>query len=305
MTSNAARRLPDQPPDSSTRRTRAQAHRPPEAPARTAESVFARTVRGSTLRVSVRPGAGPPLLLCNGVGASLDLLQPFVDALDPSIPVIRFDAPGVGGSTLPRLPYTFATLAWTLGKLLDELGYESFDVLGISWGGGLAQQLAFQYPRRCRRLILVSTATGCLMVPAGPRILRKMITPRRYRDTNYAISIAADIYGGSLREHPELIRQLFDSHSRLASRRGYLLQLLAAAGWTSLPFLPMIRQPTLVLAGDDDPIIPLVNAKIMARLIRRAELEVYHDGHLALVSRADELAPTIARFLRPQTDEPD
>jgi poly(3-hydroxyalkanoate) depolymerase len=263
-------------------------------------AVFDRTVHGPQLRVSVRPGTGPPLLLCNGIGASLDLLQPFVDALDPAIPVVRFDAPGIGGSALPRRPYIFATLARTLGKLLHELGYESFDVLGISWGGGLAQQLAFQYPRRCRRLVLVSTATGYLMVPADPRILTKMITPRRFRDPNYAISIAADIYGGSLREHPELIRQLFDSHSRLASRRGYLLQLLAAAGWTSLPFLPLIRQPTLVLAGDDDPIVPLVNARIMTRLIPRARLEIYHDGHLALISRADELAPRIATFLRSQ-----
>jgi len=263
------------------------------------ESVFEHTVHGERLRTSVRLGVGQPLLLCNGIGASLDLLQPFVDALDPAIPVIRFDAPGIGGSARPRRPYTFATRAWLLGKLLNDLGYDSFDVLGISWGGGLAQQLAFQYPRRCRRLVLVSTATGYLMVPAGPRILRKLITPRRYRDPNYASSIAADIYGGSLREHPELIRELFDSHSRLASRRGYVFQLLAATGWTSLPFLPMIRQPTLVLAGDDDPIIPLVNAKIMTRLIPRASLEIYHDGHLALVSRADELAPKIAAFLRP------
>jgi poly(3-hydroxyalkanoate) depolymerase len=265
------------------------------------ETVFERTVHGQRLRVSVRPGSGPPLLLCNGIGASLDLLQPFVDALDPSIPVVRFDAPGIGGSSLARRPYTFATLAWMLGSLLDGLGYESFDVLGISWGGALAQQVAFQYPRRCRRLVLVSTATGFLMVPAGPRILSKMITPRRYRDPNYAISIAADIYGGSMREHPELIRQLFDSHSRLASRWGYLLQLLAATGWTSLPFLRMIRQPTLVLAGDDDPIIPLVNARIMSRLLPRATLDIYHDGHLALVSRADELAPRVASFLRPDS----
>jgi poly(3-hydroxyalkanoate) depolymerase len=265
------------------------------------QAVFERTVWGERLRVSVRPGTGPPLLLCNGIGASLDLLQPFVDALDPAIPVVRVDAPGIGGSSAPRRPYIFATLASMLGRLLDDLGYPSFDVLGISWGGGLAQQLAFQNPRRCRRLVLVSTATGCLMVPAGPRILRKLITARRFKDPNHAISIAADIYGGSLREHPELIRQLFDSHSRLASRRGYLLQLLAATGWTSLPFLPMIRQPTLVLAGDDDPIIPLVNAKILARLIPRANLQIYHDGHLALVSRATELAPTIASFLRPES----
>jgi len=81
------------------------------------------------------------------------------------------------------------------------------------------------------------------------------------------------------------------------STRGYLYQLLGSAGWTSLPWLPLIRQPTLILAGDDDPIIPLVNARIMARLMPRARLEVYHDGHLGLLTRPTELAATIAEFL--------
>ena len=101
------------------------------------ESVRAITVWGRRLRVATRPGSGRPLVLCNGIGAGLDLLQPFVDALDPAIPVVRFDVPGVGGSALPRLPYTFASLAALLGRLLDELGIGEVDVLGISWGGGL------------------------------------------------------------------------------------------------------------------------------------------------------------------------
>ena len=78
------------------------------------------------------------------------------------------------------MPYTFATLACFVATLVDRLGYDRPDVLGISWGGGLAQQLAFQNPRRCRRLVLVSTGTGMLMVPARLGVLSKMITPRRY-----------------------------------------------------------------------------------------------------------------------------
>ena len=129
------------------------------------------TVLGHEVRASVRlgTGPGPPLVVCNGLGASLDLLEPFVDAVDPRIEVVTFDVPGAGGSPAPRLPYNFPMLAWFLTRLLDQLGYDRFDVLGISWGGGLAQQVAFQHRRRCRRLILVSTATGSLMVPAnGP-----------------------------------------------------------------------------------------------------------------------------------------
>ena len=84
---------------------------------------------------------------------------------------------------------------------------------------------------------------------------------------------------------------------RVGPRRGYLLQLLAGAGWTSLPFLPAIRQPALVLAGNDDPLIPLVNARVMQRLLPHARLHVYDDGHLGLLTMADVLAPLVADFL--------
>ena len=257
-------------------------------------------VVGHDVRVAIRPGTEPgrpPLVLCNGIGASLDLLQPFVDALDPRIEVVRFDVPGVGGSPDPRVPYTYAALAWFLGKLLDRLGYGAVDVLGISWGGGLAQQFAFQNPRRCRHLVLVSTGTGMIMVPARPRVLAKMITPRRYRDPGYATAVAGQLYGGTMRARPELATALLHEHSRVGSRRGYLLQLLAGLGWTSLPALPLIRQPTLVLAGSDDPIIPLVNAVILTRLLPHATLHVYDDGHLGLVTMAGELAPRVASFV--------
>src|SRR5262245_44282880 len=105
------------------------------------------SVKGQRLRIAIRHGDGtrPPLLLMNGVGANLDLLQPFVDALDPSIEIICFDAPGVGGSPPPAIPYRFATLAWLIAHMLDQLGYAQVDVLGISWGGGLAQQFAMQH----------------------------------------------------------------------------------------------------------------------------------------------------------------
>lgn len=256
-------------------------------------------VRGQWVKVSVRPGTapGPPLVLCNGIGASLEVLQPFVDAVDPRIEVVSFDVPGVGGSPLPRLPYSFPLLARFVGHLLDELGYHRFDVLGISWGGALAQQLAFQFPRRCRRVVLAGTATGSLMVPARPEVLRKLATPRRHRDREYAVTHAATLYGGRLRSQPELAGRVLHAHSRAGSRRGYLLQLLAGLGWSSLPALPLIRQPVLLLAGSDDPIIPLANAHLMRLLLPRATLHVYDDGHLGLVTRADELAPLVSDFL--------
>jgi poly(3-hydroxyalkanoate) depolymerase len=257
------------------------------------------TVGRQRLRVAIRPGTGdgPPLLLCNGIGAPLEAVEPFVAALDPAIEVVRFDVPGVGGSPVPWLPYPFPRLARLAGRMLAQRGYDRLDLLGFSWGGGLAQQLAAQNPRRCRRLVLVSTGTGSLMVPGAPRVLLRMSTPRRHRDPGHIRRIAGDIYGGALRDQPELAERLILGHARPVSPRGYLYQLAAGVGWTSLPFLPLIRQETLILAGADDPIIPLVNARIMARLLPSARLHVYPDGHLGLLTRASELAPVVAEFL--------
>jgi poly(3-hydroxyalkanoate) depolymerase len=270
------------------------------------ERVQMLAVRGRVLRVAVRNGDPglPPLLLCNGIGASLELLQPFVDALDPRREIIRFDLPGIGGSPLPVVPYHLATLAPMLSGLLDRLGHRRADVLGISWGGGLAQQFALQRPGRVRRLVLVATGTGSVMVPARPRVLRHMLTPRRHRDPAYAVRVAGEIYGGGLRADPSRARELLHAATQAGPRRGYYYQLLAGAGWTSLPLLPLIRHPTLVMAGDDDPIIPLINARIMHRLIPGSELHVYRGGHLDAIADPGRLAPVVEAFLTAQTGPP-
>ncbi len=256
------------------------------------------TVSGQRLRVAIRKGAGTrtPLLLLNGIGVNLEVFQPFVDALDPAIEVIRFDVPGTGGSPAPLIPYRFSAYARLVTKMLDSLGYQQVDVLGVSWGGGLAQQFAFQYPRRCRRLILVSTGTGALMVPGRPSALAKLATPRRYQDLAYLAQNAGEIYGGKVRTQPELAQE-FVRTARLGSVLGYIYQLLAGVGWTSIPWLRKLRQPTLILHGDDDPLVPLVNAKIMHRLIPHAKLYVFHDGHLGLATSAPELAQVVDQFL--------
>jgi poly(3-hydroxyalkanoate) depolymerase len=237
------------------------------------------------------------LLLCNGIGASMELLQPFVDALDPRRGVIRFDMPGIGGSPAPVLPYHLATSAPLLAGLLDQLGHERADVLGISWGGGLAQQFALSRPDRAGRLVLVATGTGALMVPACPGVLLRMLTPRRHRDPGYAARIAGELYGGSARKDPVVARDLLHATTRFGPARGYYYQLLSAAGWTSLPRLPWLRTPTLILAGDDDPVIPLANARIMHRLIPRSELHIYHGGHLELAAHPERIAPVVEAFL--------
>jgi poly(3-hydroxyalkanoate) depolymerase len=263
------------------------------------ETIRSIAVDGQQLRVAVREGSPgrTPLLLINGIGASLDLLQPFVDALGPSLGVIRFDVPGVGGSPVPALPYRFTGLCRMIARMLSALGHERADVLGISWGGGVAQHFAAFQRSRCRRLVLVSTATGAIMVPARPGVLIRMVTPRRYLDRSYLKSVAGDLYGGSARTDPARVATAMHAHSRVGPPHGYLYQLTAGLGWTSLPFLPLLRQPTLIMSGDDDPIIPAANARLMHRLIPGSRLHVYHGGHLDLVTEAAQLAPVVERFL--------
>ena len=170
---------------------------PLRGPMFTTASLRTVAIDGQPIRVAVRPGlAGQtgtrpvPLLVLNGIGASLELLTPFVEALDPALEVIRFDVPGVGGSPLPAAPYRFTGLCRLAARLLTELGYDEADVLGISWGGGVAQHFAFTQRPRCRRLVLVSTGTGALMVPARPAVLARMLTPRRYLDRRYLEQVA-------------------------------------------------------------------------------------------------------------------
>ena len=250
------------------------------------------------LRVGIRrgPASRPPLLVFNGIGANLELVEPFVEALN-DVEVVVFDVPGVGGSPAPLLPYRFTTLASLADKLMTRLGYGAqIDVLGVSWGGALAQQFAHQFGERCRRLVLASTSPGAIMVPGRLSVLLKLASPRRYADPEYLEKIGGEIYGGAYRRDAGLLHE-HSRHIRSPRGRGYLYQLFAAWGWTSLPWLGSLRQPTLVMHGNDDPIVPLINAKILAARIPRAKLYVIDDGHLFLVARAEEVAPVVKGFL--------
>jgi poly(3-hydroxyalkanoate) depolymerase len=225
------------------------------------------------------------------------LVEPFAAALG-DVEVIVFDIPGVGGSPAPVVPYRFSTLSVMADKLLSLLGYDGqVDVLGVSWGGALAQQFAHLYPDRCRRLILAATSPGVIMVPGNLSVLTKLIGPRRYTDAQYLQKIGANIYGGAYRHDPALMEE-HSRHIQPPRGRGYVYQLLAAWGWTSLLWLGGLRQATLVMHGSDDPIVPLINAKILAARIPNAKLHVIDDGHLFLVARAKDVAPVARSFLR-------
>ncbi|MEM7525912.1 MAG: alpha/beta fold hydrolase, partial [Pseudomonadota bacterium] len=189
------------------------------------------------------------------------------------------------------------TLARWAKRLVEILGHDQVDVSGVSWGGGMAQQFAHQYPRMCRKLVLAATSAGFAMVPGKPGVLSKMASIKRYTDRGYMRSIAAEIYGGDFRKDPDFIGRHAE-RMRPQSQQGYVYQLLAMAGWTSAHWLWSLRQPTLVMAGTDDPLVPVANARLLASLIPDARLELVDNGHLFLVTRPEESAKTIEAFLR-------
>ncbi len=265
------------------------------------------------LRVGIRPlppgavPAGPPLLLFNGIGANMELAAPLMATLN-GVETLIFDLPGAGKSPPPRFPYRLFSMARLARRLLDALGYGKVDVMGVSWGGGLAQQFTIQYPKRVRRLVLAATAMGgATMLPGHPRVLLKMINPRRYGDKGYMKRVAPELYGGDLRHDPRRHQAV---HRPCARRRRQRLPL-PAVGHARLdqPAVAVAHPPSDAGAGrqrrsagaaDQCPLACLAAARCAARdawLLRDARLHVFDDGHLFLLTRARETAAAIAGFL--------
>lgn len=271
---------------------------PPSKPGKRALKLHQIRIGKLSLRVAVWPGDKnrTPILLFNGIGGNFELLMPFVDALG-DVEVISFDLPGIGGSSLPPYPYRMSTAARLAVHVLKKMGHARADVVGISWGGALAQQFAHTAPSRCRRLVLCATMAGTPIAwPGSPKVMWKMMSPRRYLEPGYMERFAGRLYGGRFRWDKELTRD-YASRIKKPSRAGYLLQLNAITGWTSALWVWRLRQPTLVLAGADDPIAPPINGHILAKLIPHSRLEILDEGHLFMIAQPEITAGLVRQFL--------
>jgi len=256
-------------------------------------------IDGLTIHVARKPvprRAEPPLLLFNGIGANVELLFPLMVALTGT-ECIAFDMPGIGASTAPLIPMRFKGLSQLSRKIIQTFDYDLVDVLGVSWGGGLAQEFAYRQSQHCRRLILVATSPGAVMVPAHPRVFMKLSTPKRYLDANYMNQIADQIYGGELRDNPEKIQEFSRNVNAQKNSRGYWYQLAAMAGWTSIHWLHKLNQPTLIISGTDDPLVPSINARLLEARIPYSQVLEVNCGHLLLLTKTAEVAPKIQQFL--------
>jgi pimeloyl-ACP methyl ester carboxylesterase len=245
------------------------------------------TVKDLQLNVSIR-GEGSPLLLLNGLGGLIRALDPLRDEL-MDYTTITFDVPGVGESQIPRWPMRLPSHAGMIAEMLKQLGIDQVDVFGVSWGGALAQEFALRYPGMVRRLILAATSAGPAMLVKPADVLEFLggrRSAKQHQQEGSRSSIQALMHFG-------VVKGMLT-----ADPRAYYRQLTALVGWTSLLRLFRLRQHTLIIAGDHDPLVLMYNAHILRRGIRRAELHVLQgEGHFFVVTSAKQTAEAIREFL--------
>ncbi|RPI58419.1 MAG: alpha/beta fold hydrolase, partial [Lysobacterales bacterium] len=196
-------------------------------------------------------------------------------------------------------PVPVSSLASLAAAVLDNRGVVYTDVIGFSYGGAIAQQLAYDYPERVRRLVLAATNCGLGSFWASPEAMAVMATPLRFYSMTYFEHVAAELYGGVTGRDAAKRQNASGARRRLPpSSYGYAMQLLGGYGWSSWSFLPDIPHETLVVCGDDDPLVPVANARILAARIPRATLEVVERaGHLLLWDEPERIAPQIGHFV--------
>lgn len=259
-------------------------------------------VDGRCLRVARWKGkseSSRPLLFFSGIGSNLEILAPFMERLTGR-DVVTFDMPGIGGSAKSGGAYRMSTIAATSTRIMDVLGYAQFDVMGVSWGGMVAQQIAHRYPDRIGRLVLAATSAGVLMVPGRLTALAMMLNLRRFKDAGFLRRHFDTLYGGG-----DCGWQKYAQGVQAPSATGYLYQLGALVGWTSAAFLHEITSETLILGGTDDSLVRPVNLRFLNDLLPKARLHfIKGAGHMLLLSHLREAACLVEAFLEGADLEP-
>jgi poly(3-hydroxyoctanoate) depolymerase len=251
-------------------------------------------VRTEVMRMAGRPvrvvtyGHGTPLLLLNGIGAPVELWRPLLPHLG-DVQAIAFDAPGSGATPPGQWPMSIHGHARLALDVLDRLDCPSAAVLGFSFGGLVAQELAHCARSRVERLVLASTSCGWGGIPGSLPALLGLGSPDRYASSTAFATARSD--GEPPATAPPLT-------SPAADRRGRFFQAAAAVSWSSAWWLWQVRQPALVVTGDLDTVVPSVNSAILATLLPVARLHVVRGGgHLCILEQAAELGPLLRSFL--------
>ncbi len=239
---------------------------------------------------SAKP-APRPLVILSGIGMNMEMLEPIASRL-PNRRILSFDMPGIGGSPDPIFPYTIPHMALTLAALLDRLRIETVDLLGISWGGAVVQQFAFQHRARTGKLVLAATSAGGTMIPGNASILSQMLDPMEYSIEKALRRNLAMFYNGGGADTVSL------NAATAPSPIGWSCQLAAFAGWSSTALLPLLSMPVMIMGDADDQLVPPANAHFLHNAIPGSKLEMSEGGgHLFMLSRPDAFIEKLTGFL--------
>lgn len=234
-----------------------------------------------------------PLLILNGLGMRIESILPLVEQLHPRS-VITLDIPGIGESACLPKQYGFAFMASIIEQFLHLRCHDQVDLLGISWGGGLAQQYAKDYPTRVNKLILAATSPGFVMVPGVVSLLWRW--PSKKPSKMMFTTASSEGSRALLKSQWHLVKQILASLGS-KQRRGFIQQVMATVGWTSFHWLSQLKQPTLVLMGDNDLVTPALNAKLFQQRMPNVETHILPGDHFFLLSSRQKAASIMTSFL--------
>jgi pimeloyl-ACP methyl ester carboxylesterase len=248
-----------------------------------------------------RSGHGRPVLFLNGSGSTLASMAPLIDVLARRLDVVAHDQRGLGRSAIPVGPYTMAEYAADAIGLLDLVGWTTCRVIGVSFGGMVAQELAVTVPDRVERLALLCTSPGGAGGSSYPLHELAGLSPTRRAEISVPL-LDSRFSKEWLATHPG-DRMFVDAMAQRRSdsateevRRGEAEQLGARRHHDVWDRLGRISCPTFVASGRFDGIAPLANSEAMAGRIADATLHVYEGGHAFFVQ--DRRAfPQIIDFL--------
>ena len=250
-----------------------------------------------TVRIAwERRGAGPPLILVQGVGLARTGWGPALGLLAERYEVIAYDNRGIGDSDAPPGPYSVAMLAGDALQVLDEAGLMRVHVLGASLGGLVAQHLAAEHPERVDRLVLCCATPGRSEAFPVPEPTVRLLTEAAALDRETAIGrftrnalspAASDELVG------EIVRVRLEKPQDLAA---WGAQVAAGAGFEGVD-LGRVAAPTLVLYGSHDNVVDVRNSALLADAILHARSQGLAGGHMFWWEAPDEFTRVVAEFL--------
>ena len=229
-------------------------------------------------------GSGPRVLFFNGSGGSIEGSQLLINAFAKTFQVLVHDQRGLGKTSVPAGPYTMADYANDAAALLDHIGWQTTNVIGLSFGGMVAQEFGVTYPERIQRLVLMCTSAGGIAGSSYP-LHQLAQLPTFERNTALRLLTDTRFTDEWIAEHPVEAEIMSFQEDRPDTQKtklqilGERLQLEARMGHDVADRLHLISVPTLITAGRFDGIAPMANSQAIAERIPHSTLNVYEGGH--------------------------